>query len=191
MRYLRLIILLLILATALLLQGCSARITPPDTLKQPVTVYLLDHGRHASLLLPDQDHWRRYSYGDWRYYALGEKTTQTAIAALLWSTPGALGRQQITSTEPPITPAALGVGIEHVYPLKVEHTAVQALLTRLDKKFFSHTEHLYINPTTGMAFVRIDTRYRFDRNSNVRVAQWLKDLGCEVTGWPQLSRWSQ
>lgn len=63
-----------LLLVLLLLAGCAGRLTPPEAPVSPVTVYLLDHGRHASLVLPRREGGMvRYSYGEWRWYVEAER----------------------------------------------------------------------------------------------------------------------
>ena len=46
--------------------ACTSTIIPPTEVDDPVRVVLLDHGRHASLVLPRADRGMvRYTYGDW------------------------------------------------------------------------------------------------------------------------------
>lgn len=87
----------LLLLAVLLLAGCgTTRIVPPLDPHDPVSVFVLDHGRHTSLVLPAPDgSLRRYPYGDWLYYAVRDTGTASSLAALLWSTPGALGHRQM------------------------------------------------------------------------------------------------
>ena len=55
------------------LTGCVTVVRPPAAPADPVEVYLLDHGRTPSLVLPGGDGGStRWAYGDWRWYALGE-----------------------------------------------------------------------------------------------------------------------
>jgi len=72
--YRRRVVTALLLGAVLILGGCTTTtIVPPPSPQAPATVLLLDHGLHASLVLPDETGRAvRYSYGDWDYYALGE-----------------------------------------------------------------------------------------------------------------------
>ncbi|MEI2420236.1 hypothetical protein V6O07_08175, partial [Arthrospira platensis SPKY2] len=79
-----------------LLAACSATILPPPHPTDPVTVVLLDHGRHSSLVLPDSAGGAlRYSYGDWDYYVMRDTALASGARALFRSTPAALGRQHL------------------------------------------------------------------------------------------------
>jgi len=181
--------IILLLFTILLLSGCSATVKPPENLVDPVTIYLVDHGRHASLVLPTEDRFTRFSYGDWDYYALRKTGFNNAIPALFWSTTGALGRQTIPAADGHPDWQAANLIIEAIYPIEVEKQASQDLSIKLADTFQQFGEHHYINYQTGMQFVPIDQKYRIDRNSNQRIGQWLEVLGCEVEGILILSNW--
>jgi len=74
--------------------SCTYSILVPQTLTEPTTVYLIDHGRTSSLVLPNlEGSYTRYAYGDHRWYALDDTGIWQGFAALFWPTPGALGRQ--------------------------------------------------------------------------------------------------
>lgn len=91
----------------------------------PVTVYLVDYGRTAGLVLPaGSDRMIAYVYGNWRYYALRRQGPVAAVAAILWPTQGALGRKEIAG--PPgkdTVRAGLDAEIENLYALDVEADA--------------------------------------------------------------------
>ena len=74
-------------AVLLLTQACTTVIVPPVAPAEPGPVFLLDHGRHASLVLPrGDDGMVRYSYGEWKYYAQVRTGIGEASAAVLWPT---------------------------------------------------------------------------------------------------------
>lgn len=65
------------------LAGCTAHVIPPSGLTAPVSVYVLNHGRHSSLVLPGESGWRRYAYGDWQWYAENRTGLMQGAAALV------------------------------------------------------------------------------------------------------------
>jgi hypothetical protein len=108
------------------LAGCATSVAPPKVQQGGAAIFLLDHGRHSSLVLSGPNgHIVRYSYGDWAYYALGETGPYRGTAALCWPTQGALGRRELPG--PPTVPAVKNqvvVPIVHIYPLAVERSKI-------------------------------------------------------------------
>ena len=67
----------LIVAAAVVIYSPTI-IIPPRQLEESLVVYVVDHGFHSRLVLPDgQGRFVQYTYGDWQYFALQH---QTAIA---------------------------------------------------------------------------------------------------------------
>ena len=182
----------LLLFGAIALNGCAGttRITPPAAPLEPVPVFLLDHGRHSSLVLPAPDgSLRRYAYGDERCYAQRETGVGRALAALLWSTPGVLGYRQLAG--PATTEwvrAQVRVGIREVHSLKLERERVERLRSRLDS-WIARADRVLPSPAVDLTFVPYPHDYSLRHNSNQVVADWLRDLGCAVDGRPVLSGW--
>lgn len=185
-----------LLALALLLMlnavaGCTARIVPPATVHQPATVYLLDHGRTPSLVLPTDDgRMVRYAYGDWRYYALRKNDFFHGVAALLWPTQGALGRRELPG--PPTLESVrqqVAVGCENVYAIDVEQSKATELREKLDALFESNRGTLVFNEPYDLEFVHHPRSYTLLHDSNRAVAAWLRELGCDVDGRTPLSKW--
>jgi hypothetical protein len=81
---------------ALCLSGCTTVVVPPARVAEPARVALLDHGRHASLVLKTAESGMvRYAYGDWDWYAQGTTGAIEGSAAVLWPTRAALGRRRL------------------------------------------------------------------------------------------------
>lgn len=173
------------------LTGCVTVVRPPAAPADPVEVYLLDHGRTPSLVLPDGDGGStRWAYGDWRWYALGEHGLPEAVAALFRPTQAGLGRQELGATaEGPAVREALSVPVEELYPIRVERGQAAALAERLDRLFRLRSATLATNEDSGLDFVHHPVPYTLLHNSNRVVAGWLRELGCEVRGRAILSRW--
>ena len=58
--------LLLSILAAFTVSGCAMTFRPPVYPENPVTVVVLDHGRHSSLVLPRGDGGSvEYAYGEW------------------------------------------------------------------------------------------------------------------------------
>lgn len=181
---------LLAACAAVLLAGCTTRLAPPADPAEPRKVFLLDHGRHASLVLPDgRGGLVRYAYGDWAYYARNRTGVWRGLRALLWPTPAALGRRHLPG------PAAAGrvwrsvaVVIREVHVLPVPAPRVAALRRRLAGRFAAASARRD-NRLYDLTFVRLEETYWLGANSNQRVAAWLAELGVAVSGGGLRSAW--
>lgn len=173
------------------LSGCGYTLNPPALPSNPTQVFLLDHGRHSSLVLPTKgNEMIRYSYGDWDWYALNKRGFRSAGHALLQSSPAALGRQIFYSV--PLEESvrrAVQVNIENIISIMVERDRVDLLNTRLEHIFAENRQHIHHNPSYGVDFVPHPAHYSLSNNSNKVVAKWLRELGVEVRGGGPFSRW--
>ena len=171
--------------------ACVTTVEPPLIAGDAVEVYLLDHGRTPSLVLPTgTGELTRYAYGDWQWYALGEHGIAEGAAALLWPTPAALGRQALGGPrEASTVQRQVFVEIEELHAIRVGRQQAAALAARLDALFARAIETLVQNDETGLAFVRHPEPYHFFHNSNPVVASWLRELDCRVRDWPLPARW--
>lgn len=180
-----------LLLVLLVLAGCAGRLTPPEAPVVPVTVYLLDHGRHASLALPRREGGLvRYSYGEWRWYVKGQRHPLAAASALLWPTVSGLGRgvhETITSRD--ALPSLAPEGLMRVYPLVAEEARVVALKSRLDAYFEAPGVTPVYSDEFDLSFVPYPRAYWLTHQSNLVTARWLRSLGVEVQGIPWLSNW--
>ena len=191
MRILLLLIRLGLIVLLLPLAGCSARIVPPAQPDEPRVVFLLDHGRHSSLVLARADGTLvRYSYGDWRYYAEGETGLIHGARAVFVPSPAALGRRELPG---PATAENVGrqvlVVIERILSLQAEASAVDGLQTRLEAIYLANHDRVLFRAEYDLEFVPHPRAYTLGYNSNRAVADWLIELGSEIHGTPILSRW--
>jgi hypothetical protein len=185
------LVLVLVIGIFSLPLVCTTTIILPTKPSNRVTVYLLDHGHTPSLVLPLNDgRMSRYIYGDWNYYALGNRGLTDALLALFWPTRGALGRQQMAG--PPGVESLrrqVGVEIERIYALEVERSDVERLNTRLDKILDAQDETVLVNVANDLEFGHHPQEYTYFHNSNHVAARWLRELGCRVRGPAFSSRW--
>lgn len=183
----RLVLLIVVLG---LLAGCvTTVVVPPGSPAEPVPVFLLDHGRHTSLVLPAPDGtMARYAYGDWRFYAERQTGLGHAIAAILWPTESALGRRHLPGppTETAVR-AQVRVGIQEVHGLSVEAARVAALRRRLDALF--EAGEVRETPEVDLSFVAYPHAYSLRHNSNAVIADWLIELGAGVNRRPIWAGW--
>jgi hypothetical protein len=192
-RWVKRMMVVLVLALGLLASplGCTTHIEPPANVREPVTVYLLDHGRTSSLVIPNDDGGMvRYVYGDWTWYALADTGLWNGIQALGWPTQGTLGRQALPGLAAGQDIVELvSVPSENVYAVVVERSAARALRHELDQIHRDYAQTLVVNKQYGLDFVHHPQPYTYFRNSNHMVADWLQRLGCRVRGPAFASRW--
>jgi hypothetical protein len=183
------VVVLLLLACAGL-AGCVNRVVPPADVAEPGKVFLLDHGRHTTLVVSTPEgELVRYAYGDWHFYAEGETGLGHALAALLWRTPGALGRRHLAG--PPDHDTVrfrVLVEIDTVYEIVVERSRIEALRASLDE-IFATAERSLETPEADLVFVPHPVDYRLRHNSNTEVGLWLEALGCELNQRSMFARW--
>jgi hypothetical protein len=169
----------------LTLIGCSATVSCPRESENPRLIFLLNHGRHNSLVLDlGESGIQRYGYGDWRYYGQTKTGFRSAARALLWRTPAVLGRQIYDVDEPtePSVARVVKVPVVEIYPFEVSAGAVDALRAELDFLFRKNADELWVNPRSDFEFVPHPRDYWLWHNSNHMIASWLEALGCEVRG---------
>jgi hypothetical protein len=182
---------LFVVLSIALTSACAVQVTPPRQPLEPVPVFLLDHGHHASLVLVgEKGGLLRYSYGDWHYYALGRTGLATGFNALFKPTQAALGRRELPG--PPTAAnvrSQLRIGIEQLFELSVEAAAVGRLRGELDVLFQTALAARVYNAEMDMEFVPHPQPYTLAHNSNRMAAQWLEALGCQVQGRAIVSNW--
>jgi hypothetical protein len=171
--------------------GCTTTIRPPAQVQRPVTVYLLDHGMTPSLVLPAEDGGMvRYMFGDWRWYALGNQNAWTGFLALFIPTQGALGRDAFAAVDSVAALRdAVAVEIDEAFPLQVDRTRALALQQQIEQQVNARSDTAVWNDGNRAQFVHHPQRYTYFSNSNHMVAEWLRELGCEVRGPAIYSRW--
>ncbi|MGE0082557.1 MAG: hypothetical protein AB7U81_14825 [Thiohalomonadaceae bacterium] len=177
-------------ALLLVLCGCTTTIVPPARVADPQPVFVLDHGRHTSLVLPHPDGLVRYAYGDWRWYALEDTGVSQGMAALLWPTRGTLGRRVLAApaTEEGVR-RSVGVVVEHLYMIQAEGTRVAALRAQLEGLFTANRATRTYSAASDLEFVHHPDGYSAFNNSNHMLADWLKALGCDIRGSAMFARW--
>lgn len=179
-----------ILLATLLLGGCANTVVPPVAPTAPVPAFLLDHGRHASLVLPREGGITRYSYGHWDYYAKNRTGALRASGTLFGTNAAGLGRRQLPG------PAELGsvrrqvlVPIEHAWRIDVPAARATALTDRLEGIYRDNGASRTDNPWYDLEFVRHPEPYSVGHNSNHVTGEWLRALGCEVDMGGPFSTW--
>lgn len=177
----------------LLLCGCAGTVTRPDPNGEPGDrqVFLLDHGRHSSLVLSRTDgSLVRYAYGEWLWYAEGRSGFWRALPTLFTPTRSTLGRRQWEgSANEAAIRSRVRVEIRSVHPLLASGHRVDALDRRLQVHFDRHAEQPLYNARFDLEFVPGYRPYTLWHNSNHVVADWLAELGLDVRGNPVFGKW--
>lgn len=176
-----------VLATlGLLLAGCGTTVVrPPADLADPVGVFIADYGKHSSLVLTRDDAGLvEWAYGEWRWFAEGKNGFWRIPGVLLGSNPGALGRRDLGPLPPEPEELTAGMGLESASRVEVDRTRAAELLAKLEGAYAAGaappTRSLF-NPENGLTFVPDARPYSMDFHCNTVVAQWLRELGCEVS----------
>jgi hypothetical protein len=184
---------LLLVVLIILLSGCVGTVTRPagDAIDQPRPVFLLDHGRHSSLVLTrEDDSMVRYLYGEWRWYALQETGFFRVWPVLFFPTQAALGRKGLTGPpEETSIRRQIPVVIQAIHELPAEAERIDELDRRLEQRFEDATDTLLYNRDYDLEFVHDPVDYTVFYNSNHVVADWLRELGIEVRGNPIWGWW--
>jgi hypothetical protein len=177
----RLLPLLLLLFAAFGLGGCQHVIEPPATVADPVRVFVIDYGRHASLALPKEDSGLvEWSWGDWNWFALERTGPIEGLQALFASPRSTLSRRELA---PARESEELGarVGAQEVLAVNVERERSRALLRHLEARWLRRRGEAVTHPS-GHVFVPEDSRYSLFHNSVHELARWLEALGADVSG---------
>lgn len=181
--------LLLVLAS-LLTGACTHTVVAPVDPAQPVSTFLLDHGRHATLVVEHDEGLTRYSYGHWSYYAELQMGPTRASGAILGSHQAGLGRRQMAGPPgiynmrrqiPVVTRAA--------WRIEVGADAANRLVDRLDTIFRQQHATRIDNRLYDLEFVHHPDTYSLGHNSNHVAGEWLRALGCSVDMNGPLSAW--
>lgn len=177
------------LATALTM-ACTNTVVPPAEPARPVAAFLLDHGRHASLVLERGDGMTRYAWGDWDYYALNRTGPFRASGTLFGANQAGLGRKRLPGpAEQARVRRQVAVPIQAMWRIDVPADRARRLHGRLDRRFLDERETLIANPLYDLEFVHDPKPYNVTSNSNHRVGEWLRELGSEVRMAGPFSSW--
>jgi hypothetical protein len=172
--------LLLLLLAGLGLGGCQQRIAPPGHVSNPVRVFVVDYGRHASLALPREEEpgLVEWSWGDWNWFALERTGAAEGLQALFGSPQSTLSRRELGPAQ---DAQELGrrLGGEAL-ALDVERERSRALLRQLEERWNRRRDQAVTHPS-GRVFVPDDARYSLTYNSVHELARWLRELGAEVS----------
>lgn len=177
-------------AIGLLLAGCAHTVVAPSAPERPVSAFLLDHGRHASLVLPGDDGPTRYAYGDWHYYAMNRTGPLRASGTLFGSNRAGLGRRSLAgATDLADVRRRVLVPVEAAWRIDVADARAAALVRRLESLFRRAEAPRTYNPLYDLEFVHHPEPYNVGHNSNHVTGEWLRALGCSVHMRGPFSTW--
>jgi len=177
---------LAVVLLAILGAGCQVRVDAPRGVRDPVRVYLVDHGTHASVLLPRGDDGRlvRWDWGDWRWYALGRTTPLEVVGMALGGRAATIARGEVGPD--PGGPHALRrrLGAQAVFAIPVERDAAGRLGDALQGRFdAAPAERRAPDPYGRVVFAPdASRRYWLGSDSTAEARRWLVALGCRVRG---------
>ncbi len=171
----------LLLLAVLVLGGCQHVIEPPATVSDPVRVFVIDYGRHASLALPKEDSGLvEWSWGDWNWFALERTGLPDGLQALFASPRSTLSRRELTRAQDAEELAAR-VGAEELLSFDVERERARALQRHLELRWLRRRREAVAH-RSGRTFVPDDSRYSLFNNSVHELVRWLEALGANVSG---------
>lgn len=170
--------------------ACTNTVVPPVDPERPVAAFLLDHGRHASLVLEHDDGMTRYAWGDWDYYARNRTGPLRASGTLFGNNRAGLGRKRLPGpADRASVRQQVAVPIVASWRIEVPADRARRLHARLDRRFRDEHRTLTANPLYDLEFVHDPKPYNVTSNSNHRVGAWLRELGCEVRMAGPFSNW--
>jgi hypothetical protein len=158
-------------------------IHPPEVPATPVSVFVIDYGRHSSLILPDTTGTSliEYAYGDWDWFALGRNKWYDVFPTLFLPTRGTLGRRSL-QVDPDTLALRRVIWCEEIHEVVVDRDDALGLIRRLHGEFEKHRESIYFKSMYALEFVHSDRAFHLFHNCNHELADWLRELDCDIQG---------
>jgi len=165
------------------LAGCANRVVPPEHVADPVPVYIVDYGRHSSLLLPaGPDRLTEYAYGDWDWFASNSTAWTQAIKALFFSAGATIGRRDLDDPRDGLPGLLSRIGAIRLVRVNVERTRAAALREQLNRRWDRGRDTMIYNPAAELFLVRDSQHYALWHDCNHETARWLREVGCSIWG---------
>lgn len=165
-----------------LVLGCTSTVTPPRDVVDPVTVLIIRDAMHRGLLLPEGRGYVEYGFGDWSWYANGADAWYNVFATVLWPTRATLSRRYHFADNAPALRQAMSWA--EFDDLDVERKAAEQLREKLAARFAAGEGELVRRGELRIDFVPCEGSYWFPYNCADACADWLVELGCEVSWVP-------
>ena len=176
-----------LLAALLVLPGCAWTVRPPSALTDPVPVWITEYGKHCRVALPAGDStFTEYGFGEWHYYALEERGWLSTLRAGAGLGSGAFSRRTLI----PAADGTLGprqTGGTRSERIAVERTQADRLRRELDARWQRNQDQVRIRQVDAVPVSHDPARYHLFENSNHATANWLRQLGCQVRGFPLMA----
>ena len=180
-----------VLVAALLAAACAATVRPPENPPEPRPAFILDHGRHTTLVVVDSGGRPvRYAFGQLSTHADGDIGFFRGMGAMLMPTDGTLGRRVLPGLPTPENVVeAVGVDVEKMYCIAVSGERSDRLQRILNMVFEENLASARYNAGWNLEFVEHPEDYWFGNTSNQAVEKWLVELDCEVSGVTAFANW--
>jgi len=170
-----------------LLPGCAWTVRAPSAVADPVPVWITEYGRHCRVALPaGPSKFTEYGFGEWHFYALEERGIFSILRAGTGFGSGAFSRRELTPA-PDGTIGPWQTGGTRSERVQVERARAEALRRELDARWQSNQGQVRVRRWDGVPVSRDPARYHLFDNSNHATARWLKQLGCEIRGFPLMA----
>lgn len=171
------------LVAVALVAGCTATISPPHDPLEPTKVIVLAEAMHRGLLLPSvEGGFVEYGFGDWDWYAMGDDAWYRVLPVLLWPTTGTVCRREHQGRD--LLEVKERMPWVRLQELKVPTAKVLALRERLEQAFAAGETVSVWQAAYSMRFVPCARGYWWASNCTDQVADWLTELGCDVSWVP-------
>jgi hypothetical protein len=174
-------------ALFLIVPGCAWRVIPPEV-RGGVPVVLSQYEWHTRLALPvGTVAYYEYGFGEWNFYGLEKEGFFSGLRAITGLGKGAMSRRRLpyTLSESEFKRAA---GSNRSARFYVERGLAEALRVELERRWQLNADSRVVRTWDGIPVSRDPTAYHLFANSNHAVANWLRRLGCQVSGNTLTSR---
>jgi hypothetical protein len=172
---------------ALLLPGCAWTVREPSAIADPVPVWISEYGKHCRVAVPSgRSTFIEYGFGEWNFYGREKRDIFSILRAGTGFGAGAFSRRELI----PAPDGTLGpwqTGGTRSESVLVERANAELLRRKLDARWQANQHTVRNREIDGVVVSRDPARYHVFRNSNHATAEWLRELGSEVRGFPLFS----
>ncbi len=184
----------LFLAILLVACGSSEAKLDLDPDEEAVVIYVVDHGRHAGIIIPVNDktlntlpsnlglsgtQYFEIGWGDLTYYTGKSQTLGASARAVLWPTNSVLHIVRLNRH-----PEEFFSGLE-IKSIEIASEGFERLLNRINDSFELNDENEIIRIASGLYgnsdFYASNESYYFPRTSNFWIAELLTEAGYPVS----------